>query len=287
MSKGVVIFAHNNRKVDYAKLSLPCAKLAKKFLKVPVSLVTDKSTVEWMNLSNIYSIAEDIYDRIIIKELDADIENYRTLSDGDTQEKIPFKNWNRESIWELTPYERTLLIDVDYLILSDRLNSFWEIDQDFIIADSIKDLVLPSRLKYHDTYISSTGINLFWATTIMFTKNNFTKKIFDLVTHIKSNYKRYAEIYRFDNRIYRNDFAFSLAIHMLSGFENDSQYRLPSLLTSLDKDTLLDVSTTGKLSFLIDKLDMSYLVASIDGLDMHVMNKQSIMRNYEKLMSIK
>ena len=48
MNTGVLIFAHNSRDVDYALTAVISAGLAKKYLKVPVSLVTDSPTLEWM-----------------------------------------------------------------------------------------------------------------------------------------------------------------------------------------------------------------------------------------------
>ena len=53
MKRGILIFAHNSRDVDYALMSLVSAKFAKANLQVPVSLVVDKFTVEWMQTSNI------------------------------------------------------------------------------------------------------------------------------------------------------------------------------------------------------------------------------------------
>ena len=64
MKKGIVIFAHNNRQIDYAKMSLISAKLAKKHLGVPVSLITDPSTLEWLHESNTFALASEIFENI-------------------------------------------------------------------------------------------------------------------------------------------------------------------------------------------------------------------------------
>ena len=48
MTNGILIFAHNNREVDYGLLAVISGGLAKKHLHVPVSLVTDHSTKEWL-----------------------------------------------------------------------------------------------------------------------------------------------------------------------------------------------------------------------------------------------
>jgi hypothetical protein len=66
MTRGVLIFAHNNRDIDYALLAVISGGLAKKYLTLPVSLVTDASTVEWMKTSKIYKTAVEIFDKIIL-----------------------------------------------------------------------------------------------------------------------------------------------------------------------------------------------------------------------------
>ena len=58
MNKGILIFAHNSREVDYILTAVLAASLAKKYLKAPVSLVTDNSTLIWAKTSNIYSKVE-------------------------------------------------------------------------------------------------------------------------------------------------------------------------------------------------------------------------------------
>ena len=65
MKRGILIFAHNSRDVDYALMSLVSAKFAKTNLQVPVSLIVDKFTVEWMQTSNIYDLSQEIFDKII------------------------------------------------------------------------------------------------------------------------------------------------------------------------------------------------------------------------------
>lgn len=285
MFKGIVLFAHNNRQIDYVKIALLSARLATKHLKVPASLITDESTIAWAKESNVYRSLTDTFEHIIIDEMDT-VENYRVLHDGTSKDKIPFKNTSRFRIWDLTPYERTLLIDSDFLIFSDILSNYWDVDQDFLISPSIRDINDQDRMMHYDRYISEVGIKLLWATTVMFTKNKNTKMFFNFIEHIYENYNMYAEIYRYDNRLYRNDIAFSLANHVLQGFTNSTQYFLPPVLSTIDKDLLIDVEN-GKLKFLINQTtDNKYIATSADQMDIHVMNKQSIIRNFDKLMEL-
>jgi len=285
MKKGILMYAHNNRTVDYALMAVIAAGLAKKNLKVPASLITDASTINWMKESNIYSKAIDVFENII--EVDRPVtDNTRRLNDGLINTVVPFINSNRCSAWELTPYDRTLLIDTDFLILSDNLNAYWNVDADVLIGDAINDIYHQSRMGYHDRYVSDTGIKMYWATTVMFTKNKNSKLFFDMVNLIQQNYKHYADLFRFDNRQYRNDISFSVAKHILQGFEQDNTKSLPPVLTALDKDILYEVGDT-RLKFLINyKLDDNFCAATISKNDIHIMNKQSIVRNKDELLGM-
>ena len=287
MNRGILIFAHNNRQVDYALMAVISGGLAKKHLKVPVSLVTDSSTIEWMITSNIFQKAEEVFDQII--EVKKPITtNQRKLYDGATEKgMVPFVNSNRSSVWELTPYDRTLLIDSDYLIFSNKLEEYWDVDEDVMIGKSMNDLYDYMRVGYHDKYVSDTGIHLYWATTVMFTKNQNSKAFFDLVNFIKDNYQYYGDLFRFNTHQYRNDISFSVAKHILNGFETNLSDSLPPILTTLDKDILQDVSENGKLTFLVTpNLDSRFVATAIKDTDVHVMNKESIVRNAKSLMRL-
>ena len=284
MTQGILIYAHNSRSVDYALMSVISGGLAKKYLNVPVSLITDKFTLIWMKDSGIYDTANNIFEHIIIDDK-PQTNNSRKLYDGVDNAVVPFLNFNRSSAWDLTPYDRTLLIDSDFLIFSNRLSEYWNVDSDLLIGESINDVYDNNRVGYHDRYISDVGIKLYWATTVMFTKNAKTQIFFDLVTHIKNNYQYYADTYRFDSKQFRNDIAFSIAKHILHGFEQNNTEDLPPVLTLLDRDVLLSVDK--KLTVLVSpKLDSNFCAATISGIDIHVMNKQSIIRNKDTLLEL-
>jgi hypothetical protein len=209
------------------------------------------------------------------------------LNDGANGEVVPFVNTNRASVWDLTPYDRTLLLDSDFLIFSDKLNEYWDVDEDILIADAMNDVYDQSRVGYHDRYVSDTGIHLYWATTVMFTKNQRAKSFFDLVEFIRVNYQYYGDLFRFDTRQYRNDIAFSVAKHIIDGFETDTAMTLPSLLTILDRDILQSVDENGKLTFLVTPMaDSNYCAIAMKNTDLHIMNKQSIIRNADSLLRL-
>ena len=285
MNKGVIILAHNNRKIDYAKIAIVAAKFAKKNLEVPVSMITDEATVEWMYQSKIWPTAESLFDKIITVDRPV-TDNQRILHDGTDQDRVPFLNSNRSVVWKYTPYERTLMIDSDFITCSDNLNHYWDVDEDIMISGRFND-VQGDRCGVLDQWVSETGVHLYWATTVMFTKNKNTEIFFQLVDYVRENYRYYADLFRFRSDQYRNDISFSVAKHIMDGFEK-SNITLPDILTVQDKDILEKVNDDGRLVFAVkSQIDAeSFYLASIKDQDVHIMNKQSIIRNYDRLMSL-
>ena len=285
MTQGIILYAHNNRTVDYALMAVIAGGLAKKNLQVPVSLITDASTIAWMKESNIFNQAEGLFDHIITVERPA-TDNQRRLHDGQTGQMIPFINTNRNTAWELTPYDRTLLIDSDFFILSNSLGEYWDVDADVMLGNAINDIYDDSRVGYLDRHVSDTGVKMYWATTVMFSKNANAKLFFDTVNYVKENYSQFADVFRFDSRQFRNDIAFSVAKHILDGYQQYDALSLPPVLSSLDKDILHGVNGN-TLTFLVDyKLINSYCAASISNIDIHIMNKQSVIRNKQALLEL-
>jgi hypothetical protein len=285
MTRGGLIFAHNSRDMDYALLAVISGGLAKKHLNIPLTLITDESTVEWMHGSNIWDKANSIFEKITIVDRPV-TSNIRRLSDGTDSQTIPFINSTRSDAWDLTPYDQTLLLDSDYLIFSDQINNYWDLDASVLISKSMND-IRGDRVGFLDKHVSETGVHLFWATNVMFTKNKESKLFFELVKEIKINYNQYSDIYRFDPRQYRNDIAFSVAKHFLDGFETNLTDTLPPLLTVMDRDMLWSVDND-KLLFLIagPLTEGKYQACAIKDTDVHIMNKQSIIRNKEKLLEL-
>lgn len=283
MKKGIIIFAYNSRKVDYSLMALISGGLAKKNLKIPVSLITDKSTMDWVSQSGKLSKVKDTFENIILTDR-PNQENYRNLSDGELVDNVPFINDNRCSVWDLTPYDRTLLIDSDFLIFTDNLSPYIDSKNELMISRAMEDIG-GDRIGYLDRYVSDTGPNLYWATNVIFTKNDTTKIFFDLVDFVKENYHYYAELFRFYPKPYRNDISFSIAKHIFDGYTSNFEDALPSIPTTIDKDILVEITDKKKLRFLIHQ-GTEYVAVSLKNRDVHIMNKQSIIRNSESLLKL-
>lgn len=287
MSQGVLIFALNNYDIDYIKLAKEAARRARLFLNKPVALATDN--VEWARQvldSTDFEIIIDLsqdkkYDRLISNGI-----NYRRFNDGSlSHRKSEFKNFIRTKTFEISPFDETLVIDADFLIANDSLKYCWEQNFDFLIW---KDSVDLAGYRTHDTFIkiSDYTIDFYWATVFFFRKTNILKIFFDLVDHIRDNWSYYKLIYQFSSAVYRNDHAFSIAIHIMNGYQNNKwQKDLPGkMLYTTDADLLIE-NKDSEFLFLVEKEKYlgEYTLVKTKNLNVHVMNKFSILRNLENV----
>ncbi len=273
MTKGVLLFAQNNSSVDYTKLAIYAASRVKKFLNVPVSVVTNDVT------KLVSNDKFKIIDKII--ELDEQSPYTKFFYDGaNTSVNLQWNNISRSSAYNLTPYDETLVIDVDYIVNSTTLAYCWQQDQDFLIYKTSFDLA-QWRDQREFTYVSDHSIPFYWATTFWFRKTKFTESFFELVSHIKSNWYYYKSIYQIHSTNFRNDYGFSIALHMLSGFSTDYLIgHMPSKMYYItDRDFLVSINDS-TMNFLVEKEGSvnEYIHAKTHGLDVHVMNKFSLLR---------
>ena len=246
MTQGVLLIANNNSEIDYLKLASYTAKQVKQYLNVPVSLITDSTHLFFKN----YARDAILFDKII-DCVDTDL-NYKSFYDGDQlQSKTSWKNGTRSSCFDLTPYDETLVIDVDYVINSDNLSHCFNQPHDFLIYRRSADLsVLRSKIEFD--LVSNTSIPFYWATVFYFKKTAATDNLFTLINNIKDNWHYYKRLYQINSPNFRNDYAFSIAIHMLSGFyQNNFAGHLPGkMFYALDKDYLIDIKDNN-MQFLV------------------------------------
>ena len=128
MSNGVLCFANNNGKVDYLKQAIFLARRVKKHLGVPISLATaNKRDFDYM-----YSDQRDLFDKII--EIDHQEYNTKRYYDGTYHhETLEFRNAGRIDSYELSPYDKTLVLDTDYVICNNSFVNAFDIDTIFQI----------------------------------------------------------------------------------------------------------------------------------------------------------
>ena len=275
MSNGVLCFANNNGKVDYLKQAIFLAKRVKKHLGVPISLVTaSKRDFDYM-----YSDQRDLFDKII--EIDQQEYNTKRYYDGTYHhETLEFRNAGRIDSYDLSPYDKTLVLDTDYVICNNSFINAFDINASFQIYRYGTDLCDWRNLSEFN-YINDAGIPFYWATCFCFNKNAEVKTFFNLMKHIKKNWIHYSQIFNLGSRNFRNDHIFSMAIHIMNGYQEGNWAKtLPGkMFYTLDRDLICKLEEDNLL-FLVEKQNRSgeYTLASTKGSNVHVMNKFSLAR---------
>ena len=192
MSRGILMFGLNNETIDYLKMCVTNAALIKKNMgDIPVSVVTSEFALSWDWATANRELIDSLVDLIILPgmgglEVPELYANKRIFRNTQYFNKTDvFLNQNRSSAYDLSPYDETLLIDCDYLVLSDSLNVVWGGVEDFLIS---KDAVHLNhgRLNATEWRLSPYGIRMYWATIVYFKKSDRARMVFDLVTHIKN-----------------------------------------------------------------------------------------------------
>lgn len=278
MSKGVLLFAHNNSEINYAKLAIFAAKRAKQFLEVPVSVVTDDKSI-------FDDLDSSVFDKII--QIDSKVDgNFKYYADGaDKNSRAEWKNTSRYTAYDATPYDETLVIDVDYIVNSKTLNYCWNQPHDFLIYQQGFDIAQWRNVDEF-TRVGENGIPFYWATVFFFRKNVNTELLFSLVQHVKDNWTYYKLVYQIHSTNFRNDFAFSIAIHMLNGFTDGTfAHRLPGKLFYIrDCDILYGIEDR-TMRFLVQKKNstVDFTPVKTSTVDVHVMNKYSLLRQIENV----
>src|SRR5210317_1838147 len=105
MSKGVLLFAHNNSTVDYVKQANFCAGQIKKHLDLPVCLITsDKFNEDHNNFNHV----------IVVNK--PSTNQTKTFNNATARYEDFWNNTSRPDAYSLSPYDETIVMDTDYIV---------------------------------------------------------------------------------------------------------------------------------------------------------------------------
>lgn len=265
MKRGVVLFAFNNPHNNYYAMAEYTAMRINHFLNLPVTIITDKE-----------SIPEKLtykFDRTIC--IDKDDSNKRSYSKKDTSVWI---NKGRYQAYELSPYDETIVLDVDYLINSDKLLKVFDVMDDFTCHENVSFLMQP---EVEQEYLSRYSHKTLWATVIAFKKTNRAKQIFNCMEMVQNNYQHYADLHNFISHMFRNDYALTLALRIANGHVLLPRDTIPWNLLHVGNNTQIYKNNKDQFNteytVLFDnwkkgKVKKEYI--TIKDLDFHILNKK-------------
>jgi hypothetical protein len=263
MSRGALLFAFNSPRYNYYAMAEYTAKRINHFLGLPVTIVTDESSIP---ANQSYK-----FDNTIVVEPDK----------NNIRDYVVWINKGRYQAYELSPYDETLLLDTDYVVNSDRLLQTFDISNDFCCHDTTSFLMHP---KAPQEILSAYSFNTLWATVITFKKTARAKQIFECLEMVQKNYEHYANIHSFIAGVYRNDYALTLALRIANGHLNEQNDIIPWNLLHVGKNTSVYAESTDQFNteytVMFDnwqrgKIRKEYI--NIKDTDFHVMNKENFL----------
>lgn len=248
-SRGALIFAFNTDNVDYVSISENAAKLILHNLDIPVTLVTD-SKVKSKYFNSVVTVNN----------------KFRNTRVG-YKHSEKWRNGNRYQAYELSPYESTMLIDSDYLTLDKSMLKILESTQDY-------------RLMHHNQNpqqsmsgnMGPLSLDFVWATVVCFNKTPKSKALFDLVGRIQRNYQYYRLLYQLRETNFRNDYAFAIANHVLSGHTSEKEQSIPWTMLTIDQP-IKDIVINEK-NLVIREQEQAHIVSKQN---LHIMDKDFLL----------
>ena len=206
MTTGALIFARNNEQIDYVAMAKWSAKNIERHLGIPTHIVTD----------------------------DVLINNTRHFTDVGT---VTWYNHNRTDAYQLSPWDRTLVLDADYVVAGNQLKVLLEIDQDFLAHRWAYDVTGKNNFEGLN-YFGDNRMPMWWATVMMFRKSNHARLIFESMQMIRDNWTHYRNLYKNSTTTYRNDHALSIALGIVNG-HTLNHHSIPWSLASLTPEHML------------------------------------------------
>ena len=220
MTTGALIFAFNNEKIDYLSMARWSAKNIYRHLGIPTAIVTNQPLKVPLNTD---------YEYIILT--DSSGSNQRYFKDVGT---VTWHNTNRMDAYSLTPWDQTLVLDADYVVASNRLQTVLDIDQDFVAYKNAYDIT--GTADYAE--VNNFGVHrmpMWWATVMMFRRSPQAQLIFDTMQLIRDNWQHYIDLHGVRRVVYRNDYALSMALGIINGHTLDHP-GIPGELATLDPE---------------------------------------------------
>jgi hypothetical protein len=256
MPNGALIFAHRSS-VDYLATARVSAVLVKRHLNLPVCLVTSES------------VDDPAFDHVI--KIAPPVTSNRRYFVVDNQKVVgPWFNESRADALDLTPWDQTLLIDADYFVMGNQLKPIINSNISFACHTRAKDLVTQQLVDTASGYRAMS-----WATVCWF--GHDSRPIFEMWKRIRDQWDYYNHLCDFNQPVFRNDHALSLALDTVGGHV-PHQHVIPFVMTNVLSGTkLLDIRSDSTVLFETGKG-----ISRVKNTDLHMIDK-SICTNSEWL----
>lgn len=190
MTTGALIFAVNNGSTDYEAMARWNAANIQRHLGIPTHIVTDQNSGS---------------------------NNSRHFTDIG---HVVWHNAGRVDAYDVTPWDRTLVLDADYVVASDSLGCLFEADHDFLAHQAAYDITGCNDFGGLN-HFGDHAMPQWWATVMMFRRSEHARLIFDAMRMVRDHWQHYRDLYKIRQATYRNDHALSIAMLVCNGHRLD------------------------------------------------------------------
>lgn len=244
--QGILIYNFSSH-IDYNKIAELCVRQSKKYLPdIPIM-----------------SVGQPLKGADLHHNLDVPQTNKKVFGNVSRT----WHNLARHLSYQISPWYRTIVIDSDFLIMSNQLKKLFQSNQQILMHREWYDI---TNDKISVIPVGKSQIEMLWATVLKFDKTLEVGEFFNLWQKVILNYKYYAKLFSFSPHVIRNDFAVSIALKQLVNFGSIDHCVIPwSIATTRDN---VKVKKISKQDILLSDNISDFKV----NFDCHVLNKESL-----------
>lgn len=248
MTTGALIYATDGD-IEYTRIARECARRVEHYLDIPATIVEGNTSVT----------------------------GKRSWADCDAP--VEWRNSGRCNALMDTPYDRTLLLDADYWIGSNTLQTALDSDASFL-AHNTRMYINEQQCKTETFGTLKTP--MWWATVCVFDRSQYTHDVFDAWQMIQDNYSHYANLFQFTRKPFRNDYALSLALLLVNGGTMPAEC-IPWTLINVPDSCDIELDNAWTLGYTVyENEEFKPKRICVKNQDLHIMGK----RNLEKLLEL-
>jgi len=259
MMRGVVIFAYNSGGIDYQAMAAWSAGRIATHLNLPTTLITDSVPVN-----------SAAFEDVVVTTAQEGGTRYFS----DIGKNVTWFNGNRMDVYNLSPYDETLVLDADYVVCGDQLNLLFDVPQDFLAPITAYD-VTGTRTFDDLNWFGTNRMPMAWATVMRFNRSLLSNSVFDMMTMVRDNWQHYRNLYGIARSTYRNDHALSIALNTLYGHRG-SWPAVPWALASVVPEHQLEQLEHDRFQITYTTSNNKLRHVTIANQDFHAMGKRHL-----------
>jgi hypothetical protein len=287
---GICMFAYNNEKMDYIKFAHIAAAYVKRNMKNnKTCLITDNGTYAYLKDSIPTEFHDSCFDHVVIQDVEHSANPRRHFDSPWTEFSTQFSNSNKHDVINLTPFEKTMLIDTDYFVMNDFYDHIFETDVPIAMHKYARYMEHQPPYLNEQT-LNEAGIHHWWSTVVYFDQSEESRIFFDTWEHVKDNWDYYHLLYQFPPGLFRTDFCVSIANHVMNGFNENNfmnDFGGMPLINMDQKDDIIEVKDVNDYVMLSHNRNEAWknILTRQTDTNLHLMNKLAIARHSDTIIS--